>query len=396
MRTLFCAVVVLAACGGPGPMPTSTQLDINDVSFLYPLPAQLSDKDKLLKFDSSGAEGQLLPRSYFDQVNGNSDAIDETLSGDAIYSGMRIISARVDPAFPIDAMTPPTTRKQIRLVAQIVETIDGGAVGTGDGTLHLFYNMSDAQFAEITDGLDKLKQIAGNDTQGKPLDVHPTMKQQGLDGTYATALSKLITDHCGEQNLFRVAFMVAKQDGKSWKFGAYLRKDTAMQEDTIPRTGATTADLQKEQTQTENGTEDNRNTTFNPVAVDSHNQPDDLPTLLVNQDLQFADDMTLARAVTEALHIENPDKETPQTIDCASCHAASRALTTAKTELSLDMSKYAAEAYAAPSRFNTARVDSVGQDPFAQRAFGYFGNRTAFSQRTINESAAIADKLSAK
>jgi hypothetical protein len=392
------AALVLAACGtGSGPTPpASTALDIDDVSFLYPLPTQLSDKDKLLTFESSGAQGALLPRSYFDQVNGNSDAIDETLSADDIYSGMRIISARVDPAFPIDAMDPPTLRQQIRLVAQIVEEQDGGVIGTRDGTLHLFYNMSAAQFAEITDGLSKLKQIAGNDTQGKPLDVHPTMKQQGLDGTYATALSKLITDHCGDQNLFRVAFMVAKQDGKSWKFGAYLNKGGTMQEDTIPRTGASAADLQKEQTQTENGTEDNRNTSFNPVAVDSNNQPDDLPTLLVNQDLQLADDMTVGRAVTEALHIANPDKSTPQTIDCASCHAADRALTTAKTELQLDMTPYAADAYAAPSRFNTARVDAVGQNPFAQRAFGYFKNLTAFNQRTINESAAIADKLSPK
>jgi hypothetical protein len=403
MRTLFCAAVVLAACGtGSGPMPpASTALDIDDVSFLYPLPTQLSDKDKLLQFDSAGAQGQLLPRAYFDQVlgagdGGNSDAIDETLTADAIYSGMRVISARVDPAFPTDTMNPPTLRQQIRLVAQIVEEQDGGVIGTRDGTLHLFYNMSQAQFAEITEGLGKLKQIAGDDTKGKPLDVHPTMKQQGLDGTYAAALSKLITDHCGEQNLFRVAFMVAKQDGKSWKFGAYLNKSGTMQEDVIPRTGASQTDLKKEQTQTENGTEDNRNTSFDPVAVDSNNQPDDLPTLLVNQDLQLADDMTVSRAVTEALHIENPDKETPQTIDCASCHAASRALTTAKTELQLNMTQYATDAYAAPSRFNTARVDGVGQNPFAQRAFGYFGNLTAFSQRTINESAAIADKLSPK
>jgi hypothetical protein len=217
-----------------------------------------------------------------------------------------------------------------------------------------------------------------------------------LSGTYATALSKLITDHCGEQNLFRVAFMVAKMDGKSWKFGAYLRKDTTMMEDTIPRTAASQSSLKTEQQQTEDGSEQNRNTSFNPVALGANAQPDDLPTLLVNQDLELADDLTVKRAVTEALHIENPDKETPQTIDCASCHAASRALTTAKTELSLDMSQYAADAYAAPARFNVSRVDGVGQNPFAQRAFGYFGNLTAFSQRTINESAAIADALSPK
>jgi hypothetical protein len=184
--------------------------------------------------------------------------------------------------------------------------------------------------------------------------------------------------------------MVSDQMGNKWKFGAYLRMGTTMMEDVIPRT-----DMQKEQTQTENGREDDRNTDFNP-APKVNGQPDDFSTLLVNTDVQLSDDMTIARAVTEALHIENPDKETPQTIDCASCHAVSRALTTAKQELNLDMSKYSGDAYAAPARFNVQRVDQVGQNPFAQRAFGYFKNQTAFSQRTINESAVIADTLSPK
>jgi hypothetical protein len=392
MRTVFWAALGFVACGQQGPpQPASTALDLNDVSFLYPLPGQLSDKDKLLNFESSGAEGQLLPRAYFDQVNGNSDAIDETLTADEIYSGMRIISARVDPAFPIDTHTPPTTRKQIRLVAQIVEDMDGGVIGTRDGTLHLFFNMTDAQFASITDGLSSLKAIAKDDTKGQPLDVHPTMKAQGLDGAYAQALNKLILDHCGDKNLFRVAFMVAKMDGKSWKFGAYLNQSGTMMEDTIPRT-----DMQKEQTQTENGREDNRNTDFNPIPKLDNGQPTDLTTLLVNQDLELADDLSVQRAVTEALHIENPDKETPQTIDCASCHAETRALTTAQQELSINMAMYAAEAYVAPARFNLKRVDQAAQNPFAQRAFGYFGNQTAFAQRTINESAVIADTLSPK
>jgi len=389
MRKLFLGLVVCAACGQSPTPPASTQLDLNDVSFLYPLPSALADKDKQLKLDSSGAQGQLLPRAYFDQVK----KVDEVLSADDLYAGMRIISARVDPAFPLNPKDQPSdTRKQIRLVAQVVEAQDGG-IGTRDGTIHLFYNMTDAQFASITEGLSALKDIAKADTQGKPLDVHPTMKAQGLDGTYAKALNKLITDHCGEQNLFRVAFMIAAQSGNKWTFGAFLNKSGTLEEDVIPRTS-----MQKEQTQTENGNETRRNTSFDPAP---QNDPIVL-NLLSATDVQLADDTSIANAVKEALHIESPENpdiklmETPQTIDCASCHAASRALTSAQKTLNLDMSKFSGDKYAAPSRFDMRRVDQVGENPFAQRAFGYFGNQTAFSQRTINESAVIADALSPK
>jgi hypothetical protein len=389
MRKLFLALLVCFSCGtGPTP-PAKTQLDLNDVSFLYPLPSVLADKDKLLKVDSEGAQGQLLPRAYFDQMKN----IDEELSADDIYAGMRIISARVDPAFPLNAKDKPAdTRKQIRLVAQIVEAQDGG-VGTRDGTIHLFYNMTDAQFASITDGVSALKDIAKDDTKGLPLDVHPTMKAQGLGGSYAQALNKLITDHCGDQNLFRVAFMISANVGNKWTFGAFLNKSGTLDEDVIPRT-----DMQKEQTQTENGNETRRNTELDPAP-----QNDDLVnTLLSATDVELADPMSLDRAVEEALHIENPvnaditKMETPQSVDCASCHLASRALTSARKSQNLDMTKYSADTYAAPSRFDMRRVDQVGENPFAQRAFGYFGSQTAFSQRTINESAVIADTLSPK
>ena len=74
---------------------------------------------------------------------------------------------------------------------------------------------------------------------------------------------------------------------------------------------------------------------------------------------------------------------------------ASRAVSFTAKDRGMDLASFA-ERYVATARFDVRRVDAVVNNPFAQRAFGYFGTQTALSQRTINESAAIADALSPK
>ncbi|MBK7857632.1 MAG: hypothetical protein IPJ65_03180 [Archangiaceae bacterium] len=380
MRPFLPLAVALAACGQP-PNPTgSTRLDLNDVSYLYPLSADAPTA--LLRFDSGGEKGALLTRAFFDQVK----PVDEELDGTGIYSGMRIISARVDPCFPVNKKGEPLScKKQVRLVAQIVET-KAGALTTRDGTLHLFFDLSDAEWALVVDGVGALKALAGSATDGKPLDVHPVMKAEGAGGAYARQLNALITAHCGAENLSRVAFMVAGKDGKNWNFGAFNRNGAVLEADPIPRFTD-----KKEQGLEEHGNEERRNSEMVPTPTNI-----DLTTLLSYTELQLADELTLVRATKEALLIENPDHETPQTIDCASCHVASRALTFGAADRNIDLKSFTEERYVAPARFDVRRVDAAANNPFAQRAFGYFGADTALSQRTINESAVIAEALSPK
>ena len=81
------------------------------------------------------------------------------------------------------------------------------------------------------------------------------------------------------------------------------------------------------------------------------------------------------------------------TADCGSCHVASRALRNARTQRALETSTHV-DAYSGNPGFDLRRVDAVGDDPRAMRSFGYFGAQSALSQRTINESAEVAEALS--
>ncbi|MBL8953989.1 MAG: hypothetical protein JNK82_24645, partial [Myxococcaceae bacterium] len=108
-------VLLLCACGAPPPTPPSTtgKLDLNDVSWLYPLPATLDARAPLLQFTSAGPKGALFTRASFDQVKN----VDEVLTAEQVYSEMRIISARVDPCFPTNKKDEPLVcAKQLRLI----------------------------------------------------------------------------------------------------------------------------------------------------------------------------------------------------------------------------------------------------------------------------------------
>ncbi len=375
-------VVVLSACGGPvipvedggvgdaGYTPSDGGLDLNDVSWLVPL------SSSMLSLESTGARGALLPRALYDAL----PVLLPNTTSEALHGDFRIVGIRVDPCFPTDAHNTGCL-KQLRLVAQPV--VFTPLATTHDAALHLFYDLSEADWADVRATLRDLKALAGRSTQGAPLDVHPVLRAQGLGGAYGAKLHALVTRLCGAQNLSRVAFMRLVQEDVAWRFGALDVVNGVLVADVIPRLNALT----------EQGVQEFGNTTFRSGELQPEAAGDQLPVLLSESELRLTDDRTLQRAVTSALRLENPGRSSPETADCGSCHVATRALTNAKRQRQLDVSTHA-DAFVGASRFNLNRVDAVGDDPRALRAFGYFGDKSALSQRTINESAEVAEALS--
>ena len=382
-----CAVLALTlvACGAPPPSPdggpssdagfSDGGFDLNDVSWLLPLPAP-AQQSLLLGLDATGTRGPLLPRSLYDALPG----LVTTQDAGALFPKFRVVSVRIDPCFPKE----PTSGclKQIRLVAQPV-IVQAFQTKTEDGAIHLFYELTDAEFDSARVTLTELRRLAAGATDGKPLDVHPVMRAEGLAGPYATTLHAMLTRLCGEQNLTRVAFMRVIQTDVAWRFGALNVSRGALVADPIPRL----TDV------TQQGVQEFGNTDFRSGELQPAASGDELPVLLSESEMRLTDQRTLDRAVTSALRIENPGRSNPKTVDCASCHVASRALHNTRMERPIDTSTHA-DQYVGNPRFDLRRVDGAGDDPRAMRAFGYFGDKSALSQRTINESAEVAEALS--
>ena len=385
MRCVLAGLLtVLAGCGAPMPtgdggvdagVQTDGGFDLNDVSWLLPLPHS-AQRDALLSFESAGARGALFPRALYDGL----PLLVPDQVNSTIHDEFRIIGVRVDPCFPKDAQNSGCI-KQVRLVAQALTFTP--LTSTRDATIHLFYDLSDDDWAQLINAVTELKTLANGATAGLPLDVHPVIKREGLEGAYATKLRELISRLCGSQTLSRVAFMRLLQEDVAWRFGAFDVKNGALVADPIPRLNALT----------EQGVQEFGNTAFRSGDLQPGAPGDDLGVLLSEQEMRLTDERTLQRAITSALQLEHPQRSSPETADCASCHVVSRALTNAKNQRQLDLSTHA-DAFVFDTRFNLRRVDRVGNDPRALRAFGYFGDQTAFSQRVINESAEVAAAFS--
>lgn len=376
----------LLACGAaPAPRcdagctsdagPTDGGYDVNDVSFLYPLPAA-NALDDLLGANASGPEGVLLPRALYDGLALKAGA----------YDALRVLGVRVDPCFPA---TDAGCLRQVRLVLQPVDAVErtDGGIGlpgqstTQDHAVHLFYDLDAPRWQRVLDAVAELHDLAQGRTRGVPLGVHPVLAAEGLQGPYTQRLRSLVLQVCGERTFSRLATTTLTPPDR-WVFRAFDLKNGALVPDPIPRTP-----MLASQAFTEFGTAPKREGELAPAPVG-----DDMTELLSSNGLVFLDDFTLNAALESALHVEHPDQSSPRTIDCGSCHVASRARENAEA-VRMKTTVGHPGRFTAPG-FSLARTDEAANDPRAMRAFGYFGRRTALSQRTINESAHVARALS--
>ena len=87
---------------GAGAEPSPTPLDLNDVSFLFPLP-KWADRDDLLSPSSSGTRGELLPASAFN-VDAQHIIVQQSdvVAPSDVHASLRVVGIRVDPCFPAE------------------------------------------------------------------------------------------------------------------------------------------------------------------------------------------------------------------------------------------------------------------------------------------------------
>jgi hypothetical protein len=353
---------------------------LNDVSFLYPLPTW-DARDDLLSLTAAGDQGVLLSRTVFETVVPK--VVDQNHMGPAdLYAAMRVVGVRVDPCFPADATASPGCLKQVRLVLQpIAQDQTTHELTTLDGAVHALYNLTDTQWTNLVADLRALRALAGGATVGQPLGVHPVMAAEGLRGPYARALRALIVRYAGEATLDAMAFFELSKFNSLWAFSAADKQVTGFQQRTLPLIAA------------------QRQTVEVGVSGSSAN-PDDLTRFLVLRPSPSAPDISklpdlsislsdAAGALRTAYLVDNPSSSlNPRTLDCGTCHVATRNLSYAERKRGIDTAGWS-ERFR-DDRYNLSRTDAIADDPRSLRSFGYFGTKSSIAGRTINESAVVA------
>lgn len=354
---------------------TKKALFSNDVSIMFSLPKG-RDKDLLLSPTSAGEKGELLPKATFDKL--------PTLApGGAAREDMRVVSLRIDPCFAGIGTPDAECKNQLRLVLQPM-SFEGAeeSISAKDAAVHAFYSMDRAELTAVAKEILAAKQGARGSLK-TALGVHPLVEKQGLAGAFATEVRAIVLRHAGKANLSRVTFMTREPPRQGqWKFGGF---DIAGARHTKMKIASLPNDATEQVF-----TSFMRNGSAEPPVA----SPDDMSMFFRAFDAQGAPPEKVAKAYSAALRILNPTLHTPDTVDCVSCHTSTSARVFAEKSMNQKPDGNPANF---TSRYNLSLSKSPGSEQSENlHAFSYLGTELTISQRTANESAAVAEYVNSK
>ncbi|MBX3231035.1 MAG: hypothetical protein KIT84_36860 [Labilithrix sp.] len=354
---------------------------MNDVSILFPLAkddgelAGLIPASKVIAAESYekafGAPGTLL-------VGGTPAA--------PPHASLKVVAARFDPCFG-DAC-----ESQVRLVLQPVK-VSGGA---DDTAIHAFYPMSRDELKDTVESVIAVRRANAGDARLGALGPHPLMKKEGLLGKTSKALRAILEEAATPERLTRMTVFTTSGLGTAWNFTGFDLADGAATRMPIPNipgaemvaffAGFRPGELSGEPP-------------FTPAVKDA--KAEDNMQLLGNGTWASrasvkAEDRQ--RAIDAAVRIENPTLHSPDTVDCASCHAAEPARRlVGEKKLKLTASRDAA--FVADDLFVPAAetaLTSAGAPGINVHMFSYKGTDAGVHQRTVNETAAVVAYMNEK
>jgi hypothetical protein len=414
------ALLASAACSSPADddhsaaapeadLNESKALGMTDVTILYPLPKSMDFFDDLLGPSSEVDQGELLPADLFAEIakipapamigaDGKPTDPKKPLFADWADSFplLRVVGIRLDPCFgETTNLGSSSCKNTIRLTAQFFlprATAGNSARPDGRSAIHLFYEISRADFTELAKAMLELRKSTGLPLQKSLISstngVHPTLLAEGPRGPYATALKEIILKYAGERTLTQVAFAVQDRGAQAnvyyggnntsdsrWVFGRFEYRGGKLQPldiATMDYTGQQTVDSMP------------ANANRKSVIVTPPSTVPDNFLQAFNMERESngqLDPAKMEAARRAALAFQNPTKYTANSADCVSCHMAKQAAPNHPAD-ELDYKSY------------TFRLDHTNDLVGPFRMFGYdSGANPIVSARVVNESAVVLDYL---
>ena len=286
---------------------------------------------------------------------------------------MRLIALRLDPCSARNICSP-----EVRAIFQPVVVGPDGVLVVGDGAIHVFYEVPQDELVLLLKQILVLKKSYGEGIPyGSALGPQPILVATGLDGEFARGLHELVLDHLGESRIARFTeqnHQIPVRD--RWDFYLFERVDGNLVRQSIATTGAdeqqvtgTAADPLLA-----GGVADVSPTLESPVvAVVDENRPPEVTD-------------EIRAGFARAIQLQDPTKETSESVDCVSCHLGEGARRVGAAEYGLSTTE----------AFQSDRSLAYQRDLGAVtnlHMFAYDGRYVSVTQRAANESAVTADAL---
>jgi hypothetical protein len=363
--------------------PTIAQM--NDMTIVYPLATSSSEfKKGYLAASSAGVGGALLPEALYQAaVPASKGPVGVGGTADMAYADLRLVAVRLDPCFAnIGPVTNPAgCENQLRLVFQSL-SFQGGQTSALDGAVHAFYSLTRAELVAAVQAIAALRKS----TDLGPLAPHPLLVSQGITGAFGRGLEKIVLTYAGASKLTRFTHFMGANLSTEWTFEGFdvaKGKATPMVIPTLPGSATSVTFFAGFSAPIAGG--------FTPATTSD----DDVSVLVNVDDANSATPALRQAAFNAALRIQNPGFESPNTIDCASCHVAQDAqVLMGQGQFNLSPAGNA-NAFAPDPNFVSAKDFAATTSPTAQSAgfnvhmISYKDDALFIGQRVINETAAI-------
>jgi hypothetical protein len=380
----------LAQSAGPELRPELAQ--VNDVSILFPLAKTRAGFDGgYLTPASTGRGGQILGARVYEQAFGPPGTLQAGGTPAApLLGGLKLVAVRFDPCFAERRVTDEgACKNQMRLVFQTL-SFKSNQTSAADDAVHVFFSLTRDEFKSAIGSMIGLRRRIASDRRLGALGPHPLLKTGSgdLDVAVAKEVNALVTSLAGPGNLVQFTQFAPSGLDTTWNFSGFdVATNAAMKIPTLP---------------------DNDNTHVAFFAGFTPGQLEGDPAFVPVSKAPAVDNMQIlgnrlsARAATpevrktafaSLLRIEHPGVHTPDTVDCASCHAVEpvRKFVGAK-HFAADMAAASQGAFQRDTRWvpEADVVQSAQPDSGINvHMFSYKGTVPSVHTRTINESAAI-------
>lgn len=359
---------------------SSSGLDVNDVAVLFPL-----DQGQQTFPRIELGEGQLLPQYVLDELLTAAKIRRIKSPGTTAMEtaqSWHVMGFRYDPCA---SRTVPNVAssclQEIRLVAQVASP-----EGPQDSALHLIYQLGEGPLkADDPIALDLLRtkqtaeSFAALTTSGKPLSVHPVLKQAASEGNLEIAalykdfiLRTATSDKLVEVTMMGIPVLT------HWVFlGGRIENGHWTQANipNLPEGNGTFVELNKASAAS----------TFAPMPVDSS-----ISTALyfAKKTLKPEDLQSVSQSIER---IENLDLVNRNNIDCVSCHSATSVRVTPRMNKFVELSEIGRHVPKSITAFPAPRILQNHMFHWNLRAFGYFGNMPSMNLRSVIESGRSAE-----
>jgi len=365
MRSCVPALVWLASCGDNREPVLDYDLAVEDadVSILYPLPDTV---DLLIQPAEQAAFGPLFPEPWFPTAIGPVDI-------GTSYRDMRLIALRLDPC-----SARKTCSAEVRAIFQPVVLGPGGELTVADGAIHVFYGMPQVELVSFLKQILTLKKAHGEGiAYGSKLGPHPILVATGLGGDFAGGLHALVLEHLGESRIERFTEFNHQIPGRDrWDFYLFDRVGA----DLVRQPIATTATDEQQVTGTHTDP-------LNAGGIAMVSPPLESPVVAVVDENRPPDVTDAIRTgFARAIELQDPTKQTSESIDCVSCHLADGARRVGAGEYGLTTTAGFQSDRSLEYQRELGAVTNL-------HMFAYVGRYVSVTQRVANESAVTADAL---